>query len=69
MSPYDSEEERLKEGFGKWKADVYARCPEAALFIESEHAQAVEIYKTTERPVFCMDTMTMFGGGGIDVPY
>ena len=70
MSPYDSEEERFaKKGFGKWKAEMYSRCPEAALFIESEHAQAVEIYKATERPVFCMDTMTMFGGGGIDVPY
>ena len=69
MSPYGSEEERFTEGgFGRWKAGVYRDCPEAALFIESEHAQAAEIYEQTERPVFCMDTMTMFGGGGIDVP-
>ena len=69
MSPYDSVEERLSnEGFGKWKAEAYYRCPEAALFVESEHAQAAEIYKRTERPVFCMDTMTLFGGVGIDVP-
>ena len=69
MSPHDSAEERLaNEGFGKWKAEAYYQCPEAALFIESEHAQAAEIYKRTERPVFCMDTMTLFGGTGIDVP-
>jgi hypothetical protein len=69
MSPYDSSEERIaNEGFGKWKSEVYYRSPEAALFVESEYAQAVEIHKVTDRPVFCMDTMTLFGGSEIDVP-
>ena len=68
MSPYNSEEERLeKEGFGKWKAEHYLGTPEASLFVESEHSQAIDIYNMTQRPVFCMDTMTLYGGLTIDV--
>lgn len=70
MSPYHSPEERLrKQGFSKWKAENYMETPEASLFVESEHEQAIEIYRLVERPVFCMDTMTLYGGIGIDVPY
>ena len=47
---------------------MYDDCPEAILFVESEQTQAIEIWKNTRRPVFCVDTMTMYGGSEIDVP-
>ena len=69
MSPYHSIEERFeKNGFGEWKSEMYDDCPEAILFVESEQKQAMEIWKNTRRPVFCVDTMTLYGGSEIDVP-
>ena len=69
MSPYHSIEERFENnGFGEWKSEMYDDCPSAILFVESEQTQAIEIWKNTHRPVFCVDTMTLYGGSDIDVP-
>ncbi|WP_150304274.1 phosphoribosyltransferase [Pseudomonas saliphila] len=47
----------------KFKAQVYRNDPQAQLFIESEKAQAIEIMRTTGKPVFCIETNRMYVHG------
>jgi len=42
------------------KAEAYMQIPEGNLFIESDVKQAAQIFKLTQRPVLCIDSMTMF---------
>jgi uncharacterized HAD superfamily protein len=42
------------------KALVYRKAKDASLFVESDVRQAKEIFRLTQRPVLCTDTMTMF---------
>jgi uncharacterized HAD superfamily protein len=42
------------------KAEAYMQIPESNLFIESDVKQAAQIFKLTQRPVLCIDSMTMF---------
>jgi hypothetical protein len=42
------------------KAEAYKIVPESNFFIESDVRQAAQIFKLTQRPVLCIDSMTMF---------
>ena len=42
------------------KSEAYKSMTEANFFIESDVRQAAQIFKLTQRPVLCIDTMTMF---------
>ena len=42
------------------KAEAYKSVPESNFFIESDVRQAAQIFKLTQRPVLCIDSMTMF---------
>lgn len=55
-----AEERRRANAHHKLKAEVYKNDPNATLFIESEHRQAVEILRISGKPVFCVDTNQMY---------
>ena len=61
MHPAESPEQRRKmNDHAERKAFVYGQCRDATLFVESDARQAEKIFKLTQRPVLCTDTMSMF---------
>lgn len=50
----------------QFKADVYARYPQARLFVESEARQAVEIMRLSGKPVYCIETSEMYVPGHVE---
>lgn len=58
-----AEERRRLNIHHKFKAEVYARYPQARLFVESEARQAVEIMKLSGKPVYCIETNEMYVPG------
>ena len=70
MSPHKTAaSRRAANDSGRMKAAVYKALLQSPLFIESSARQAADIYRLTQRPVLCSDTMTMvsdpFHGGNI----
>lgn len=47
---------------GKFKAEIYKNS-KALLFIESSQCQAEEIYKITNKAVYCLENNTFYNGG------
>lgn len=43
-----------------FKADIYRHRPWAKLFVESDDRQAREIYESTGKPVYCVDSNKMY---------
>ncbi|MET0244929.1 MAG: phosphoribosyltransferase family protein [Flavitalea sp.] len=66
MLDLPDKETRIRLGsHGIFKAEQYAKKTDASIFIESNRDQALHIYETTRRPVYCVDSNEMFSG---DVP-
>lgn len=55
-----AEERRRLGNHAAFKAQIYASQKEAQLFIESEDAQAQEIFERTGKPVFCVDSQQYY---------
>lgn len=55
----DAAARRKAGAHGAFKARVYASLPDAALFIESEERQAVEIARASGKPVLSIESQTM----------
>jgi uncharacterized HAD superfamily protein len=65
MHPASTPEERRKmNDHAERKAAMYHKLKDASLFVESDARQAEKIYKLTQRPVLCVDTMSMFSKTG-----
>jgi len=60
--PSAEERQRLKI-HQKFKAEVYARYPQARLFVESEEWQAIEIMRLSGKPVYCIETNELYVPG------
>jgi uncharacterized HAD superfamily protein len=61
MHPAATPEDRRKmNDHAERKAAAYRKFKDASLFVESDAKQAEKIYKITQRPVLCVDTMAMF---------
>jgi orotate phosphoribosyltransferase len=58
MSYPDQASRQAANAYASYKADIYRRTG-ARLFIESSHAQALEIAALSKKPVFCVDTREM----------
>jgi uncharacterized HAD superfamily protein/hypoxanthine phosphoribosyltransferase len=57
MLDLPTKEERIRTGaHGQFKAAIYARLPQALLFIESEHRQAEVIARESGKPVLCTES-------------
>jgi uncharacterized HAD superfamily protein/adenine/guanine phosphoribosyltransferase-like PRPP-binding protein len=68
MLDLPSKEERQRlAAHGSFKADFY-RDSDAALFIESEHDQAVKIAKLSGKPVLCIETQQMISPDSMWLP-
>ena len=63
MFPAPTWEERRKCPYSPatFKANIYLQRDWAKLFVESSDAQAREIYRLTEKPVYCVETNKMYG--------
>lgn len=69
MHPAATPELRRKHNdHAERKAFVYRKVKNATLFVESDVKQAKEIFRLTQRPVLCTDTMTMFSKEATDGP-
>lgn len=55
----DAAARRRAGAHGSFKAGVYSSLPDAALFIESEERQAVEIARKSGKPVLSIESQTM----------
>lgn len=62
MDVPDMETRRERGNHGQHKADVY-EATGASLFIESDHSQAAEICRATNKPVFCYESNEMLQPG------
>ena len=51
---------RKAEAYLNTSDEGYKTMPKANFFIESDARQAAQIFKLTQRPVLCIDSMTMF---------
>jgi uncharacterized HAD superfamily protein len=61
MHPAPTPEARRKmNDHAQRKATTYHKNPHALIFVESDKNQAEKIFKLTQRPVLCVDTMFMF---------
>lgn len=64
MYPDVSDEERRAPGAkARFKAEVYRQDPHCVLFIESEEAQARDIMRMADKPVFCVESNEMYVPG------
>ncbi|WP_404422118.1 phosphoribosyltransferase [Nibricoccus sp. IMCC34717] len=59
LEGYTAEERRIKQPHAKFKAEIYAGDASKILFIESSAEQASEIFKLTQKPVFCIENNQM----------
>lgn len=62
MAQFDTPADRRKYGNFRVKASVYKMMPEARLFVESHDKQAGWIAKETKRPVFSVESRSLFDG-------
>ena len=60
MMPCKTKEDRIKVGFGRWKALKSIEDTHAKLFVESDLSQAVEINDISKKPVLCVDNMRLY---------
>lgn len=51
--------ERKKIGHAVYKAHQYLKLG-GSMFVESSYGQAIQIFKRTKKPVFCVETMELF---------
>jgi|688.fasta_scaffold2055711_2 hypothetical protein len=52
--------EEFYRDIAQWEAQAYLEDSDAQLFVESDPAQAEEIYKRTGRPVLCIDNLKIY---------
>lgn len=60
MNVATAEERRRLGNHASFKAEQYRKHKDAQLFIESEDAQAREIFHLTNKPVFCVDSQVYY---------
>lgn len=65
MMPQKSAQERMRAGnHAEFKAEIYKNS-DSILFIESDYAQAVEICRISQKPVFCVGNKSMINPDNI----
>lgn len=60
MNVATAEERRRLGNHASYKAEIYKKLSSAKLFIESDDAQAREIFRITNKPVFCIDSQQYY---------
>ena len=60
MNVATAEERRRLGNHARFKAEQYRKHKDAQLFIESEDTQAREIFRLTNKPVFCVDSQVYY---------
>lgn len=59
MLPFQTKQERIRWGkHGEYKGEVYKK-GEFLLFVESSLAEAKEIYRVSQKPVFCVENFEL----------
>ena len=61
MAPQTTAAQRRAEmrPYGRWKGSLYRRSP-CRLFVESSRAQAIEIHRTSGKPVLCIENGAVY---------